>query len=90
MRIWFKIWEDSRLIKTETIEDCSEDTRTHKIFGALDKVCHMFDLSVPIWLDKNVSEFQRRGKTRFGKDNFIEEIDFDYLEMQILEEDEFF
>ena len=65
------------------------DTRTHKIFGALDKACHMFDLSVPIWLDKNVSEFQRRGKTRFGKDNFIEEIDFDYLEMQILEEDEF-
>ena len=55
MRIWFKIWEDSRLIKTETIEDCSEDTRTHKIFGALDKACHMFDLSVPIWLDKNVS-----------------------------------
>ena len=90
MRIWFKIWEDSRLIKTETIEDCSEDTRTYKIFGALDKACHMFDLSVPIWLDKNVSEFQRRGKTRFGKDNFIEEIDFDYLEMQILEEDEFF
>ena len=90
MRIWLKIWEDPRLIKTETIEDCSEDTRKNKIFGALDKACHMFDLSVPIWLDKNVSEFQRRGKTRFGKDNFIEEIDFDYLEMQILEEDEFF
>ena len=45
------------------------------------------DLGKPIWLDANVKEFQRRSKTRFGKDNFVEEIDFDYMEMQVLEED---
>lgn len=87
MKIWFKIFDDTRLVKTETIEDFSEETRTHKIFAALDKVAHLFDLSVPIWLDSNVKEFQKNGKTRFGQDNFIEEIEFDYLEMQILEED---
>ena len=87
MKIWFKIFDDTRLVKTETIEDFSEETRTHKIFDALDKAAHLFDLSVPIWLDSNVKEFQKNGKTRFGQDNFIEEIEFDYLEMQILEED---
>ena len=32
-------------------------------------------------------EFKNGAKTRFTKDNFIEEIEFDYLEMNIIEED---
>lgn len=87
MKIWFKIFDDTHLVKTETIEDNSSETRTHKIFSALDEVCHIFDLGKPIWLDPNVKEFQKSGRTRFYQDNFIEEIDFDYLEIHILEED---
>ena len=40
-----------------------------------------------IWLDSNISDFKRHGKTRFTKDNFVEDIDFDFLEMHIIEED---
>lgn len=87
MRIWFKIFENTHLIKDETIEDYEDDTRTHKIFNAIEKACEVFDLSKPIWLDANVREFKQRAKTRFTKDNFIEEIEFDYLEIQVLEED---
>lgn len=87
MTIWFKIWSDAHLIRTETIEDDSEDTRTHKIFRALEEACLRFDLGKPIWLDANVEEFKRHARTRFHKDNFVEEIDFDYLEMQVLKED---
>jgi hypothetical protein len=87
MRIWFKIWKDTHLLQTETIEDDSDDTRTHKIFRALEEACLRFDLAKPIWLDANIAEFKRHAKTRFGRDNFVEEIDFDYLELQVLEED---
>lgn len=45
-----------------------------------------FNCAKPIWLDTNISEFQRRSKTRFSQDNFIESLDFDYLEIQITEE----
>lgn len=69
------------------IADDSDDTRTHKIFRALEEVCYQFDLAKPIWLDKNISEFKRHSKTRFMRDNFIETISFDYLEIQIIEED---
>lgn len=64
----------------------SDDTRTHKIFHALDEVCYEFDLPKPIWLDANVEEFKTHDKTRFRQDNFIEQLDFDYLEIQIIEE----
>lgn len=87
MRIWFKVFDDTHLVMTETIEDFSDETRTHKIFKALEEACYRFDLGKPIWLDANVEEFQHHAKTRFYQDSFIEEIDFDYLEMQVLEED---
>ena len=37
-------------------------------------------------LDKNIEEFKAHKKTKFRQDNFMEEIDFDYLEFEILEE----
>ena len=87
MKIWFKLWKDTKLTASETVEINEDDTRTHKIFKALEEACLRFDLGRPIWLDSNVAEFKRHAKTRFTKDNFVEEIDFDYMEMQILDED---
>lgn len=86
-RLWARIFENSHMLRDTVIEDDSEDTRTHKIFRALDSVCYEFDLGKPIWLDKTIRDFKRHNKARFTKDNFIEQIDFDYLEIQVLEED---
>ena len=69
-----------------TVEDYSDETRTHKIFNSLEKVCKEFDLGKPLWLDSNIKEFKRHKKTRFTQDSFIEEIPFDYLEFHIIEE----
>lgn len=87
MRIWFKIVKDTHLTHSETIENNRKDTRTHKIFDALEEACMELDLGRPIWLDANIAEFKRHSKTRFRQDNFVEKIDFDYLEMEVLEED---
>ena len=85
-RLWGKIWKDTHLIKDTVICDETADTRTHKIFHALDAICYEFDLSKPIWLDANIDEFKKRDKTRFTKDNFVDSIEFDYLEIHIIEE----
>lgn len=75
------------MLRDTVIEDDRDDTRTHKIFHALDEICYAFDLGKPIWLDSTISEFKRHSKARFYQDNFIEEIPFDYLELQVIEED---
>ena len=86
MRIWGKIWKDNHLVRDAVITDESDDTRTHKIFHALDELCLTFDLGKPIWLDATIRDFKRHSKARFYQDSFIEEIEFDYLEIQVLEE----
>jgi len=87
MRIWAKIFKDNHLLKDTTICNYDKDTRTHKVLASLDEVIRQFDLSKPIWLDVNIKEFKSTSKTRFRADSFMEEIDFDYLELQVIEED---
>ncbi len=87
MRIWFKQMKNNHLQRDYMYEDVSPDTRTHKIFRGLEEVCHAFDLSKPIWLDATITDFKRYAKARFTKDCFIDDIDFDYLEIHVIEED---
>ncbi len=86
-RLWGKIWKDNHLLTDTVFCDDSKDTRTHKIFRGLEQICYDLDLGNPIWLDSTITEFKRHDKARFYQDNFIEHIDFDYLEIQVIEED---
>lgn len=87
MKLWAKVWQDTHLIKDMTVEITDPTlNRTRKIFKALEDVCYAYDLSKPIWLNSNIEEFKRHDKTRFSADNFIDSIDFDYLEIHVIEE----
>lgn len=86
-RLWAKLFRDNRMLRDTVIENTLADTRTHKVFSALDEICIQFDLGKPMWLDSTIAEFKKHSKARFTQDNFIEQIDFDYLEIQIIEED---
>lgn len=86
-RLWARTFKDNHMLQDTVICDDSEDTRTHKVFHAIEEICYTFDLGKPIWLDSTIAEFKRHDKARFTADNFIETIDFDYLEIQVIEED---
>lgn len=87
-RLWAKVFKDNRMLRDMVV--CNEEAdinRTKKVFAAIDTICYEFDLSKPIWLDSTIEDFKRHDKTRFTKDNFIDGIDFDYLEIHVIEED---
>ena len=87
-RLWAKLYENQHLCRDTVIENNLTDiNRTKKVFSALEQVCYEFDLSKPIWLDNNISEFQKVSKTRFNSDNFIDSFPYDFLEIQVIEED---
>ena len=86
-RLWARTFQDNHMLQDTVICDDSDDTRTHKVFRAIEDVCYQFDLGKPIWLDSTIADFKKHDKARFTADNFIESIDFDYLEIQVIEED---
>ena len=87
-RLWAKAVKNNKIISDLIVENDSADlSRTKKIFVAIETVCNKLDLSVPMWLESNISEFRRTAKTRFTADNFFDHIDLDYLEVSVIEED---
>ncbi|MCR5426886.1 MAG: hypothetical protein K6E81_08665 [Lachnospiraceae bacterium] len=86
-RLWARTFQSTHMLQDLVIADDSADTRTHKIKRALDQVCLQMDLSHPVWLDSNIADFKRVSKTRFTQDSFVDSIPFDYLEIQVIEED---
>lgn len=88
MRIWCKLFKSNHLLKDAVIENYDMSlSRTSKVYDSLEKACYELDLEKPMWLDKNKREFIRHARTKFTQDNFIEEIDFDYFDFQVIEED---
>ena len=88
-RLWIRLVEDNHLLKDMVVSDETYDTRTRKIFNAIEKGCYEMDLPKPIWLEHTVKDFQIHNKCRFTKDAFIEDVSFDYMEIQVIEEDDY-
>jgi len=62
---------DDNLPFADLLEDCFID------------LCKQLDVQVPLWLKKNTSEFAAFRKTFFTKEQFIEKVTFDRLEIRI-------
>lgn len=87
-RVWGKIMFENRLLKDTVV--CINDpalSRTKKVYKALEEMCYEFDLAKPVWLKKNQEDFILHARTRFTADNFVEAIEFDYLDFQVIEEE---
>lgn len=86
-RLWGKCFKDNRMINDYVYEcDDASLNRTKMVFNGLEDICKYFDVSVPMWLDCNINDFKRLSKTRFYSDNFVEQVEFDYLEIYVIEE----
>lgn len=84
-RVWGRTFKSNKMLQSTTIElDIPDETRTHKVFMALEQICEEFDLSNPIWLDSNINEFKRIARTRFYADSFVESIDSTILTSMLL------
>ena len=88
-RLWCKLFDSSNpMIKDMVaVNDDPKLNRTKKIFDGIKEACYEFDLSEPMWFDSNIADFKRHSKVRFTSDNFIDDNDFSYMEVQVIEED---
>ena len=85
-RMWGKLFSNHNMLMDTVICIDNDLIRTRKVYQALEEICYQFDLQKPLWLETNKQDFIRHSKTRFTQDSFMESIDFDYLEIQVIEE----
>lgn len=84
MRLYGRPIYDNYALTEVMVSNTDESLSFHQqLEKCLLAVCRELDISVPIWLDKNTTEFACFRRTFFMKDQFIDNIKFDKLEIQI-------
>ena len=80
-RLWAKIIEKHRISRQATAECVPQEVEE-----ALTEMCREFDIPCPIWLRKHEHEFEEFRRTAFLPEHFMEDVNFDRLEMEFLDD----
>ena len=80
-RLWVRLIRHHRIVKQDTI-DCAWGDEQE----ALREVCARQDVPVPMWLGKHEREYAEFRHTAFTADHFVEEIGFDRMEIEFLDD----
>lgn len=78
MRFWGKIKTEDRIVRDLVQED-------RDFTEALVSLCTRFDVGKPIVCDKHFKEMSSFNRTIFYPDDFIESVDFDTLEIELID-----
>lgn len=85
VKIWGKLIKENKIIRDEVAESNIDASYQENLKACIIELCDKFDISKPYWLPNNLEEFNRRAKTEFNSDNFIEELDFDKFVIEELD-----
>jgi len=88
LKIWGKLINDNRIIKDEVSISEIEGSYQDNLKACISELCYKFDIATPYWLKSNINEYNKRHKTSFDGNNFIEEISFDKFMIEELKSDE--
>lgn len=77
MRYWGKIKIEDRIVKDLTLEE-------KDFLSALSAICDSLDLSKPIVCAKHHTEMRSFSRTVFFADDFVESVEFDTLEIEVI------
>lgn len=84
MKLVGKLIKGTNIISEKVVEKEDNNASFRELLEAnLIDLCKELDISVPLWLKRNTTEFVRFRKTSFAKDQFVESVNFDRFEIKI-------
>lgn len=81
-RLWARVINRHRIERQATVP-CDREA----VEDALTELCREFDIPAPLWLNKHYREFGDFRRTQFLPEHFMEEVPFQRLELEFLEDD---
>lgn len=80
-RLWGRIIVKHRIERQATVP-CAPDG----VDEAITELCRGFDIPCPLWLNKHQHEFEAFRHTAFLPEHFMEEVSFQKLEIEYLDD----
>lgn len=84
MKIIGKLIKGTAIFSEKVVEKDDENVSFRELLEAnLIALCKELDISVPLWLKRNTTEFAKFRRTSFTKEQFIESVKFDRFEIKL-------
>ena len=59
-----------------------------ELYDAMGDICHQLDIARPVMLDRHVKDFNDFKRVSFRASDFIEKVDFDRFELELIDDQE--
>ena len=82
-RLWARVISRNRIQRQTTVNCAFEDAKE-----AMTELCNALDIARPLWLNKHEKEFQEFRHTSFLPEHFMEDMQFDKLEIEFLDDED--
>ncbi|MBQ2817263.1 MAG: hypothetical protein IJF16_04940 [Clostridia bacterium] len=86
MRLWGIIRKNHKIYKQETVPLASASLCD--VCDAMGELTKIFDISRPVLLTKHENDIEQFSRASFLPDDFIDSVNFDRFEIQILHDDD--
>lgn len=87
LKLYGKIVKKNNIVQNSVFEMQKDHTDFKDFLSkGLESLCYKFDIGHPIWLSNNANDMNQVNKTKFKAQQFIEEIDFDYFEIEYVDD----
>lgn len=81
MKLWIKLIKNEKITKSILYDVKVFDVK--KLLDYLTDICYTLDIPRPIVIEKHYRDFLKFNHTFFKKDDFVENVDFDKLWIEI-------
>lgn len=87
LKLWGKLIKQHKIVRDVVLDMALITDSAQTVRAALDDFAPALDIARPIWLPKNETDLTKFIITRFYPDQFMESVDFDWLEIEIIGDD---
>ena len=81
MKVWASLHKNNKTISRVTRESELSDA-SEALMDCLEQIYKELDIAEPVWVKKHAVELSRYHRVKFMPADFIESVDFDYLEIE--------
>jgi hypothetical protein len=85
-KLWAKKIKNNRIVASVTARNKEDIPVQQKRDRCFKEICKKLDISVPLWLSKHEQEFGQFKYVVFYAEDFIDDIDFDKLEIELIDD----
>lgn len=86
LTIWGKLIRNNKVIASDTCTSDAQDMSA-ALLECIEHFGRTFDIEAPMWNSLHTKQLGNFQKAVFTRDDFIDRINFDRFEMQVLDQD---